>query len=376
MAYEDSFNPLIDLYGQTLASDLPPEALQQVDELQKAQMARGLARAPEGSANPLTYSGPIAGYTGPLSPQDLITDDGRAPAIPVYGGNRLTPDSAEGMMRNLQFAGGKFGRVMDLLGGLPKGLSDKVQQGILEQAIPGSMSNLHNQERQDKLDDFRQRREMMRLEGPAKPGVYLDEQGTPYSPQIGADVQPKTTYYQKDSPQAKVWSATGMINTHIDQTLDALKGIAQNDTNKFSQYLNTELRRIGNNPDVNALKELLGPATALAVGNAYAAGGTSMRGGVRMAEMFKNGVYSESDTLKSSLGKLKRLAEIQLDSAKHSNLHPSVIQSIQDRIKTIFALAAGPKATGGAGPQPGTVIKGYRFKGGNPADQSNWEKAE
>lgn len=34
--------------------------------------------------------------------------------------------------------------------------------------------------------------------------------------------------------------------------------------------------------------------------------------------------------------------------------------------------AGGPAASGG--PKPGTVDGGYRFKGGNPADQNNWER--
>lgn len=48
---------------------------------------------------------------------------------------------------------------------------------------------------------------------------------------------------------------------------------------------------------------------------------------------------------------------------------PPVVGSGTDRRET-------PERRGAAGaPRPGDVIKGYRFKGGNPADKANWEPA-
>jgi len=38
------------------------------------------------------------------------------------------------------------------------------------------------------------------------------------------------------------------------------------------------------------------------------------------------------------------------------------------------AAAAAPRQSVKAPPPPGTVVKGYKFKGGNPADKANWEK--
>ena len=34
---------------------------------------------------------------------------------------------------------------------------------------------------------------------------------------------------------------------------------------------------------------------------------------------------------------------------------------------------APQQAPQGGGPQPGQVVNGYRFKGGNPNDQNSWE---
>jgi hypothetical protein len=51
---------------------------------------------------------------------------------------------------------------------------------------------------------------------------------------------------------------------------------------------------------------------------------------------------------------------------------------IQARLKQ-KATGVAPGSTAapaGGGPQPGTVEAGYRFKGGNPADQANWEPVQ
>jgi hypothetical protein len=59
------------------------------------------------------------------------------------------------------------------------------------------------------------------------------------------------------------------------------------------------------------------------------------------------------------------------------------MQSIIDKAKDVynkewgstqFANGAKVPANAGAGPKVGDVIDGYRFKGGDPANQSNWEK--
>jgi hypothetical protein len=169
----------------------------------------------------------------------------------------------------------------------------------------------------------------------APPGIFLDAQGVPYTPTFGRDIMEGTSFYRQNSPQQQVFSATGIINSHVDQTLDKIQGIAKGDRNRFTQLLYTQLQRFTNDPRINTLIQFLGPATALAVASAYSAGGTSIRGGVRLAEMFQEGVYSPGDTLQTALTKLRTLQSLALENATHINLHPNVVKSIRQRINTI-----------------------------------------
>ena len=53
------------------------------------------------------------------------------------------------------------------------------------------------------------------------------------------------------------------------------------------------------------------------------------------------------------------------------------VQQLQRELDSIYRELGGgaPAASaGGAAPAVGTIMQGYRFKGGNPADQNNWEK--
>ena len=50
------------------------------------------------------------------------------------------------------------------------------------------------------------------------------------------------------------------------------------------------------------------------------------------------------------------------------------LEQVNARISQMAGLGGAPAAGPSAAPAVGTIMQGYRFKGGNPADKNNWEK--
>jgi hypothetical protein len=111
---------------------------------------------------------------------------------------------------------------------------------------------------------------------------------------------------------------------------------------------------------------------------------------VNMAEIKQyEGAGSLVDKLTGTLGKAISGASIPANilsdmSQLHSTLAGTADRAYNDKINSInqnyrsnFQPVGAAKAAGGSGgPKVGTVEGGYRFKGGNPADKSNWEKVQ
>ena len=57
-----------------------------------------------------------------------------------------------------------------------------------------------------------------------------------------------------------------------------------------------------------------------------------------------------------------------------STIPPETKKAAIRTIRQLNERYAGLAAKPAGGPQPGAVVDGYRFKGGNPADKANWEK--
>lgn len=238
------------------------------------------------------------------------------------------------------------------------GFSKELSDSILEKYFP----ELQAQKDQAAKDKKQTEADIRQSAAPAPAGLYLDAQGVPYSPIYGSDINKEQggAFYRQNSPQQKVFESTGMVNNHVDATLENLQSIAKGDNNRFQQLLKTKLSQFQNDPQVNTLINQLGPATAIALSQAYAAASPGMRGGAQMAKMFEQGVYSPGDNLGTVLNKLKTLEGLSLANAKHNNLHPSVVDEIQQRLDTIDAL----KKSSGAGAGSGSAAGGWTTTGG------------
>lgn len=66
----------------------------------------------------------------------------------------------------------------------------------------------------------------------------------------------------------------------------------------------------------------------------------------------------------------------KMDFMEKKELQSKGIKTYEDYVKYRDRVAgvAPSQSTGSGGPAVGTIMDGYRFKGGNPADKNNWEK--
>jgi hypothetical protein len=70
----------------------------------------------------------------------------------------------------------------------------------------------------------------------------------------------------------------------------------------------------------------------------------------------------------------------KMDYVEKANLKKDGINSAEDYIARMLRITeqskpgATPPPTSGTVPAVGTVMQGFKFKGGNPADKNNWEK--
>lgn len=89
----------------------------------------------------------------------------------------------------------------------------------------------------------------------------------------------------------------------------------------------------------------------------------------RLKTEFGQGKYNTEPQLVGALQRYKRAVETELQN-RQAGFRPEIVETYADRGgRTLKAKPSDPIA-----PKSGKVVDGYRFKGGDPGDQNNWEK--
>lgn len=108
---------------QQAASSMSQNDTELLTNLVSQDMTRGLGITPQGQPN---FSGPVAGYAGPLRPSDVPSFEAGAD-IPVYNGSKLSPGTEQARAD----AGGPFRGIM------PQPQAEQLMQGISSMTAAG-----------------------------------------------------------------------------------------------------------------------------------------------------------------------------------------------------------------------------------------------
>ena len=78
--------------------------------------------------------------------------------------------------------------------------------------------------------------------------------------------------------------------------------------------------------------------------------------------------------LKTLQGNLQKQVENYMIPKPQRDAAAVQLEQVNAKLAQMAGLDGAPAPAGGAAPAVGTIMQGYRFKGGNPADKNNWEK--
>jgi hypothetical protein len=340
-----------------------------LQELIRQGMTKGLGsdRAPSttdtGRLNFQQDGGGAVGYAGPLRQSDRPMDT-VVPAVP--------PQLAQGMESNQRARNisPDIGKVLDMLGALPKGTGNLTEGALVNQIMPGAVpfGQIGRGGRvSTAIDD---RAHAKALENSAtffnkKTGETLATDFPDSAPDLATI---RNQYVGLKPQQIRNFEALSGLDHQIEkyESLIGRLGLPEKEgmASTAKSGLDIKRRRMSGDPDVAALDAVRAEITQLA----GAFGGDSRVSNDEMRRLDK-AVISDFDNKKSAGALLEVLKDFRNSKAKKLP-----IPGIHDR-KT-WAAEAQPQQqqAPSGGPQPGTTMQGYRFKGGNPADRNNWEK--
>lgn len=168
--------------------------------------------------------------------------------------------------------------------------------------------------------------------------------------------------------------ALGTATRHIDTLEKYIKAFAASDYPTMRNIEAALSKQFGytGGTDINAVAHIVGPEINKAI-VAAGPGGIGER-----AEFAKMGEMGTAQSL-SALNAIKALLAGQLDGkerqAKEVGVnHERFVRLVGPEQYGLLHGGAGGASDAPAGPAPGTVKDGYRFKGGDPGKKESWEK--
>lgn len=171
-------------------------------------------------------------------------------------------------------------------------------------------------------------------------GLHLDAEGHPYNPMLNQDRTQGSVFYGNNTPQFNLVKAIPLLTSHIEETMKQVDKIAPKGHNAFANWVQAKRREFYQDPNQVALKQLLDPASAMAMSTLYASGGAAMRGGVRAAEMFGHSFYDDTNNVQAVKQKLSTALGLMQHLALSANVHPAYQRMIEQAQRDLESMGS------------------------------------
>lgn len=178
-----------------------------------------------------------------------------------------------------------------------------------------------------------------------------------------ADIKANTTAYTnvtKDLAAIRPYKV--MLDTNIGIAKKLAGNVLQSDSKLANKTLNWIKTNMGDNPDT---------AEFLAQIHFVETEAARVLANPRLVGQLTDSARADMEAVINGNMPLNSLNRV-LDRIKADGLNR--VKAMEAESANLRKAVTGAASTPPSGPKPGTVEDGYRFKGGNPADQSSWEK--